>query len=181
MFPGIKPALTADLSPPSQGKKIRKTQVKRVPSSLVFHKPLRFNLGHGSEPARPGLEPRAAPLLVGARPDQRRQRSLHQIPFHAADPHQRVRHRGSARVEAVVRRVRRRVLVLVEAAAEGPRVVRRRAHTRLLGSGLLPHHLRPAPGGADGGNRPVGRDRPVEGESDGGGRRGLAGHADSRR
>lgn len=46
-------------------------------------------------------------LLVRGRSNQRGESSLHEIPFDAANSHERVRHGGSARVEAV-RRVRRR-------------------------------------------------------------------------
>lgn len=66
-------------------------------------------------------------LLVRGRSNQRGESSLHEIPFDAANSHERVRHGGSARVEAV-RRVRRRrggarvSEALVEAAAEGARV-----------------------------------------------------------
>ena len=85
-------------------------------------------LGHNGEPARPRVKVSSPSLLVRGRSNQRGESSLHEISFDAANSHERVRHRGSARVEAV-RRVRRRsVALLVEAATEGARVRRRRAH-----------------------------------------------------
>lgn len=68
------------------------------------------------------------------RTNQRGERSPHDLPFHAADPDKRVRHGGSARVEAV-RRVRRGGVcaeAFVETASERARVRRRRTHARPL-------------------------------------------------
>lgn len=72
------------------------------------------------------------------RPDEGGERPPHPFPLHRPDPHQRVRHRRSPRVQTV-RRGRHRVVVaasvdseaLVEAAAEGAGVSGGRAHARL--------------------------------------------------
>lgn len=108
-------------------------------------------------------------LLVRGRSNQRGESSLHEISLDAANSHERVRHRGSARVEAV-RRVRRRsVALLVEAATEGARVRRRRAHAGplllvVVRTTALPRHA----GSRRHRDGPVRRDGAVEGEADGG-------------
>lgn len=110
-------------------------------------------------------------LLVRGRSNQRGESSLHEISLDAANSHERVRHRGSARVEAVrrVRRRRRRVALLVEAAAERARMRRRRAHAGplllvVVRTTALPRHA----GSRRHRDGPVRRDGAVEGEADGG-------------
>ncbi|WVZ10378.1 hypothetical protein V8G54_014908 [Vigna mungo] len=71
-------------------------------------------------------------LLVRGRSNQRCESSFDEISLNSANSHERVRHRRSARVEAIRGVRRRRVALLVEAAAEGARVRRRRAHARPL-------------------------------------------------
>lgn len=84
-----------------------------------------------------------AAQAVRRRPNQRCQRSPHQIPLHRADSHQRISHRRSPHIQLMagtVRRRRRRLAsavagddtVFVEAAPEGAWVRRRGAHARLL-------------------------------------------------
>lgn len=104
-----------------------------------------FSFGHDRKPTRPGLKITSPPLLMRRRPDQRRQRSLHQIPLHGPNPYQRIRHRRSPRIKPV-RMIRHRTIlvipiattpvhVLVETTPERSRVCRRRAHARLFLAG----------------------------------------------
>lgn len=95
-------------------------------------------LGHDGEPARAGLEVRTPALLVGGGADQRGEGTLDQIrPLHRPDPDKRVRHGGPPHVEPPRGRRDAPAVavgvvpgVLVESAAEGTRVGRRRAHAR---------------------------------------------------
>lgn len=67
--------------------------------------------GHGRQPARPRLEIGSAPELMRRRPNQSSERSLHQVAFHSANPHQRIRHRRSPEIQAPARIVRRGVML----------------------------------------------------------------------
>lgn len=146
-----------------------------------------FRLRHHGEPARPRLESAAPPQVVRRRPDQGRQGSPHQLAFHAADPHDRVRHRRSPHVEPI-RRKRR--LLTTAAAASGDGVLMQAtakrtwmrgggAHARLLRrAALAPDDVLP---GRDGDGSAGGRG-PVDGEPHGGGHLGRRlEHVDARR
>lgn len=90
--------------------------------------------GHNGEPARSRMKVSSPFLLMRRRTNQSGESSFHEISLNAANSHERVRHRGSASVEAV-RRVRRRHHVahlLVEAAPEGARMGGRGTHARAL-------------------------------------------------
>lgn len=123
-------------------------------------------LGHDAESTRTRLEIGSPPLLVRAGTNQRRKRTLHPLTaFHGADPHERVRHRGSPHIQPI-RLIRRcttstlplRLQILVVATPERARMRRRRTQARLL----FPRRGRkriPIP--IHGSKRPVRRRRPI--------------------
>lgn len=126
---------------------------------------------HDRKPARPRLERRSPPLLVRRRPNQRRQGSFHQVAFHAPNPHQRVRHRWSPRIQPI-RLVRAPgtgacCRVLVQTTPKRSRMRRRGTQARPLlmatPAALVPHHLVPRRHR----NRPSGRFRPLNWEPHG--------------
>lgn len=100
------------------------------------------------------MEGGPTPLLVRGRTDEGGESPPDPLPLHRPDPHQRIRHRRSPRVQPIRRR-RHRVVVaasvgseaLVEAAPEGTGVSGGRAHARLPlpttggGRDLLPDGL----------------------------------------
>lgn len=124
-----------------------------------------LSFGHDGEPARARLELPTAALLMRRRPDQSRQCSLHPIPLHSADPHQRVLHGGPPHVQPgggapIIRRRLGFTARFVQAAPERTGVSRRRAHARLPRTGGRFLH---SGGHGDG---PVRRTGPVEREAE---------------
>lgn len=83
-------------------RKIRNRELHFV-QNFVYRSESLAALRHGGEPAGPGAEVGAAALAVGGGTDESCQGAFHDLAFDAADPDERVRHRRSARVEAVLR------------------------------------------------------------------------------
>ncbi|KAG0464013.1 hypothetical protein HPP92_020082 [Vanilla planifolia] len=92
-----------------------------------------IRLGHNRKATRSRFKRRTAPLLVRRGADQCRERALHPLALHRSDPNKRIGHRRSPRIQPIGRRGdgMLRGESLVEAAAEGSGMVRRRAHAGL--------------------------------------------------
>lgn len=98
--------------------------------------------GHDGEAGGARTEILPPPLLVGGRTDKGGECAPNPLALDGPDPNQRVRHRGSAGVEAIRRRGRRRrravvreAEALVEAAAEGAGVGGGGAHAGAANGG----------------------------------------------